>query len=212
MPTIDLSLPIRNAQPTFPGDPAVRIAPHGTLAKAGYNITALSFSTHCGTHLDAPRHFFDEGPAVDEIPLERFHGPAVLVDLGVLAASTPITVDLLAPHAPKFYPGATVLIRTGWDAAWGSDRYFRDYPSLTPGAARWIARRRIGLLGLDTPSPGQAWKETHEALLDPERAIVLVECLCNLDRLPAGFHFAAFPLAIAGADGSPVRAVAIVES
>ena len=212
MTVIDLSLPICNAQRTFPGDPPVRIAPHGTLADSGYNITALSFSTHCGTHLDAPRHFFDEGATVDEISPERFFGPAVLVDLGVLSASTEITVDMLSAQAVKFYPGAMVLIRTGWDAAWGTDRYFRDFPSLTPGAARWIARRRIGLLGLDTPSPGQAWKETHEALLDPERAIVLVECLANLDQLPAEFDFAAFPLAIAGVDGSPVRAVGIVNS
>ena len=210
MTVIDLSLPIRNAQPTFPGDPPVRVVPHGTLADSGYNITALSFSTHCGTHLDAPRHFFDKGATVDEIPLERLFGPAVLVDLGVLSAATEITVDMLASQAAKFYPGATVLIRTGWDAAWETARYFRDFPSLTPGAARWIAKRRIGLLGLDTPSPGQAWKETHEALLDPERAIVLVECLANLDKLPAEFDFAAFPLAIAGVDGAPVRAVGIV--
>ncbi|MBN2580444.1 MAG: cyclase family protein, partial [Pirellulales bacterium] len=153
---IDLSHPLEHGQLNFPFDPKPSVLVHNTIDSIGYNITQISLSTHQGTHLDAPFHFFDDGKTLDQIPLERFYGPAVLVDLapgGFLEAKQPITPEMFRPHEKKFTPGAKVLYRTGWDRAFGRPEFFRDFPSLTVEAARWIAQRRIGLLGMDTPTP-----------------------------------------------------------
>jgi arylformamidase len=211
---IDLSHPLVNGQLAYASDPELRIAAHETVASAGYNITQITMGTHQGTHLDAPYHFFDEGKTVDQMPLDRFYGPAALVDLAPnsrLAAKAPITLEMLLPHAAKFQAGAKVLYRTGWDRTFGTPECFSDAPSLTLEAARWIAKRRIGLLGTDTFSPSADWKDAHLALLREGVEIVIVEGLTNLDRLPERFIFIGFPLNFVGRDGSPIRAVALVE-
>ncbi|NUQ64455.1 MAG: cyclase family protein [Pirellulales bacterium] len=211
---IDLSHPLKDGQPSFPGDPQLSISVHSTVAAGGTNLTRLALGSHQGTHLDVPFHIFDTGPTLDRVPLERFFGPARLIDLapgGALAARTPIGPDWFEPHAEAFQPGARVLYRTGWDRTFGRAEFFTDYPTLTVAAAQWIAERRIGLLGMDTPTPGQEWRECHETLMREGVEIVLVEGLANLDRLPAAFTWIGFPLNFAGRDGSPIRAVALVD-
>lgn len=211
---IDLSHPLENGQPNFPFDPKLSVLVHNTVASIGYNITQISMSTHQGTHLDAPFHFYDDGKTIDQLPLARFYGPAALIDLApgsYLPAKSPITLEMLSPHAGLFMPNAKVIYRTGWDRAFGSTEFFSDFPTLTLDAAQWIAERRIGLLGMDTPTPSTDWKEVHLTLLRAGVEIVIVEGLTNLDRLPGQFTFAGFPLSIKGRDGSPIRAVAIVD-
>jgi len=210
---IDLSHPLEHGQLGFPDDPEMIVAVHGTLESLGYNLTRLSMSSHHGTHLDAPYHFFDDGQTVDQMPLDRFYGPAWLVDLAPgtsLKPKTPITVDMLRPHEAKFRPGAKVIYRTGWDRNFNRPAYFTDYPTLTLDAARWIAARRIGLLGMDTGTPSTDWQECHWILLGKGTEIVIVEGLTNLDKLPEQFTFIGFPLNLKGRDGSPIRAVAAV--
>jgi kynurenine formamidase len=211
---IDLSHPLEDGQLSFPSDPNVIIRVHETVATVGYNITQISMGTHQGTHLDAPYHFCDGGKTVDQMPLDRFYGPATLIDFApqsLLPAKISITLKMLKPHAEKFQPGAKVIYRTGWDRKFGSPECFSDAPSLTLEAARWIAERRIGLLGMDTLTPSTDGDEVHRALLKEGVEIVIVEGLTNLDRLPERFTFIGFPLNIKGRDGSPIRAVAVVE-
>ena len=211
---IDLSHPLEHGQPNFPFDPKISVLVHNTVASIGYNITQVSMSTHQGTHLDVPYHFYDDGKTVDQMPLNRFYGPAVLLDLApgtFLPAKTPITREMLVPHMEKFQPGAKVLYRTGWDRTFGASECFTEFPTLTLEAARWIAERRIDLLGMDTLTPSTEWKEVHLALLAKGVEIVIVEGLTHLEQLPEQFTFVGFPLNIEGRDGSPIRAVAIVE-
>ena len=211
---IDLSHPLADGLPNFPNDPQLSVKVHTTVAQSGYNLSHLSLSSHQGTHLDAPFHFYDDGATLDSIPLARFCGPATLVDLapgGALPASAPLTIDTFAPHAAAFTPGARVLYRTGWDRAFGTPRFFTWFPTLTLDAARWIASRGIGLLGMDTPTPSTDWLECHHILLAKGVEIVIVEGLTNLDRLPPTFRFIGFPLNIAGRDGSPIRAVVEID-
>lgn len=211
---IDLSHAIGDGSPSFPGDPACVIERHAAMPGAPCNVLKLTMSSHQGTHLDAPYHFYPTGRAVDEIRLDRFFGPAVLVDLAPGAALPPktsLTVDHFVPHEGLFTPGARVLYRTGWDRQVGRPEFFTDFPSLTVEAARWIAERRIDLLGMDTPTPSVDFLECHLALLAPGLEIVIVESLAGLDRLPRRFTLAAFPLKLRRGDGSPVRAVAMVE-
>ena len=117
---------------------------------------------------------------------------------------------MLRKHEAKFQSGAKVVCLDGWDRMFNRPEFFTDFPSFTVEAAQWIAARRIGLLGMDMPTPSTEWKEVHWALLGKGTEIVIVEGLANLDRVPERFTLAAFPLNITGRDGSPVRAVALL--
>jgi kynurenine formamidase len=164
--------------------------------------------------LDAPFHFYDDGKTVDQIPLDRFYGPATLVDFApgsFLKAKTPLTVEMFKPHAKYFKPGAKIIYRTGWSRKFGTAEFFSDFPTLTLDAARWIASKGIGLLGMDTPTPSTDWKECHHILLKSGLEIVIVEALKNLEKLPTQFTFMGFPLNIKGRDGAPIRAVALTK-
>jgi arylformamidase len=208
---IDLSHTLAPGMLSFPGDPEFRLRQHAAMPAASCNVAELTMGTHQGTHVDAPAHFYIRGTGVDAIPLEAVYGPASLVDLGVLAPKTAITREMFEAHEAKFGRGARVVYRTGWDKQFGMREFFTDYPTLTLDAARWIASRGIALLGMDTPTPSNEAVECHRILLAPGVEIVILEGLANLGKVPERFTLAAFPLKIAGGDGAPVRAVAIVD-
>jgi len=214
MPIIDLTHPLAHGQLNFPFDPKISILVHNTVASIGYNMTEMSMATHQGTHLDAPFHFYDDGKTIEQMDLEHFVGEAHLVDLapgGYLEASTPLTVGMFEAHADVFRPGARIIYRTGWDRAFGTPEFFSGFPTLTLEAARWIAGRGIRMLGMDTPTPSVDWKECHLILLKEGVEIVIVESLTHLEKLPPVFTFIGLPLKIVGRDGSPIRAVALVD-
>jgi len=208
---IDLSHPIQDGQAAFPPDPPIRIETTKTVASDGFYFSEIFLGSHHGTHLDAPFHFLPDAPTLDRIPLDRFYGPCRLVDLapgGNLPPQTPLTLDMLLPHADSFVSGQRVILRTGWYEQFGNPGYFTALPSLSAEAARWIAATGIVLLGMDMPTPSlDEATETHHALLGA--GIVVVEGLNNLHRLPAEFLFVGFPLNFVGGDGSPIRAVAV---
>ncbi len=152
---IDLSHPIEHGQLNFPWDPKPAVVVHNTVASIGYNITQVSLSTHQGTHLDAPFHFFDDGKTVDKLDLTRLYGEAHLVDFApgtALAPQTPLTLEMFMSHEAVFQPGVRVIYRTGWDRMFGRPEFFSKFPTMTLDAARWIASRGIALLGMDTPT------------------------------------------------------------
>ena len=214
MRLIDLSHPLIHGQANFPNDPKLSIIVHSTCSTTGYNMTQVSMATHQNTHLDAPFHFYDDGKTIDQLSLDRFYGPAHLIDFapgGMLEPNTPLTPEMFEPHAEVCKPGARIIFRTGWHRMFGGDKYFGPIPTLTLEAARWLADRRIGLIGMDTPTPSQQWLECHHILLHKDVEIIIVEGLTNLDQLPPRFTFIGFPLNFKGRDGSPIRAVAMVE-
>ena len=214
MRLIDLSHPLEHGQLNFPFDPKLSILVHNTVGSIGYNITQISMSTHQGTHLDAPFHFYDDGKTLDQMTLDQFYGECHLVDLapgGHLDAKTPLTIEMFEPHTAVFTEGAKIIYRTGWSRMFGQPEFFGEFPTLTLDAATWMAERKIGMIGMDTPTPSEDWLECHHILLKEGVEIVIVEGLTNLDQLPERFTFAGFPLNIKGRDGSPIRAVAIVE-
>jgi len=210
---IDLSQPLEHGQPNFPFDPKISITTHQRVPILGYNMAQINMGTHQGTHLDAPYHFIEDGRTIDQMPLEHFHGETSLIDLAPgshLEADTHLTISMFEPFEHLFKPGAKIIYRTGWDRHSGTDAYFSGFPTLDLETAKWIAKRKIGLLGMDTPTPSKEWLECHHILLGHGTEIVIVEGLINLDQLPGEFTFIGFPLNIKGRDGSPIRAVAML--
>jgi kynurenine formamidase len=211
---VDLSHPLENGQLNFTLDPKISVSAFHSVAQIGYNLTQLSLSTHQGTHVDAPYHFFDDGSTIDLLKLGLFYGEAAFIDFapnGALPVQTPLTAPMFMAHEALFQPGARIIYRTGWDRMFGKAEYFTQFPTLTLEAARWIASRKIAMLGMDTPTPSADWLECHKILLAKGTEIVLVEGLRGLEQLSSRFTFIGFPLNIKGRDGSPIRAVGILE-
>lgn len=193
--------------PFYPGDPE----PHFRQAAGAppWRVTELHLGTHTGTHIDAPSHFLPNGKTIDQYPLDHF------LLAGVVAPVTcqddePIEWDRLAAHLSGFPGGGALLIRTGWDGFWGSERYFR-HPFLSPEAASRLADSGVNLIGIDAlnvDSTVQGTSHAHRALLG--RDILIVENLARLDQLRPGvpYQCSFLPLRLAGLDGSPVRATA----
>jgi len=205
---IDLSHPLYDGAPAFPNDLVMSVRPKGVIAKDTYNTSLVTFGSHQGTHLDAMFHFFDDGRTLDRMPLDWFYGPARMLRIPK-APNTEITVADLVSHAAHLVAGAKIIVNTGWHQRYGQPEFFTDFPSFTLEAARYLAGRRIRLLGMDLPTPGKQWLELHHILLAADVEMVLVEGLANLDAVPDCFTFAGFPLNFRGRDGSPVRAVAL---
>ncbi len=204
------------------------------VVEQGYYYAAHRFRTaeHGGTHIDAPIHFHADGWTVDEIPLDRLVGPAVLVDVSDRCAKDPdhrVLVSDFEAWEKKHgrIPAASiVLIRTGFGRFWPDRKAYLGtdergapavaklhFPGLHPDAARWlIAERQIHAVGLDTASidhgPSTQF-ETHRALF--EANVPAFENLAGLDELPAtGFSVVALPIKIRGGSGGPLRAIAIL--
>jgi len=205
---IDLSHPLEHGQPTFPMDPKLSVVPHGTTKTLRYNITQIVMGSHQGTHLDAMYHFLDDGKTLDQMPLDWFYGPTTVLRIPKNAGDE-LTVADFEPFADVLVPGAKVIYETGWHRHFGAEHYFTEFPSLTLAAGQYLADRGIRMLGMDTPTPSRDWYEIHHILLGAE--IVVVESLAHLDRVPDTFTFMGFPLNFAGRDGSPIRAVALVD-
>ncbi|MFQ3293664.1 MAG: kynurenine formamidase [Natrialbaceae archaeon] len=221
----DLTHAVRSGMPIYPGDPPVSVAPHATMADDGYRGSALSLGSHAGTHVDAPAHTEPDGKTLDEIDVAAFRFDAAVIDCTDVGVRTAITRDTIESADPPIEADG-LLLHTGWDDYWGTDRY-RDHPYLSPSAAKWLAERGYHV-GLDTfgpdPTPPVETDDdgggtetaaeapgvpAHHALLGADRLVI--ENLRGLDRLPDRVTLQAFPLAIENGDGAPVRAVAVVE-
>lgn len=206
---VDLSHPLGPATPLFPGSPPVILSPLSTIPPDSLNATGLSASLHTGTHLDAPRHFYQRGQSVDQISLEGCLGPALRIDLSAKRPREEIHPGDLIPYQEAIRRHRRLLLDVGWAQHWGEERYFTDFPVLTGEAARWLADCQLLLLGIDTPSLDIPPNSAHRILL--EARVLILENLTHLDQLgQAEFQLIALPLRIAGAEASPVRAVALV--
>jgi kynurenine formamidase len=201
---VDLSLPIRDGGPSYPGDPICSVVPVKSMPDDDFNLRAISMGSHQGTHLDAPFHFLADGITIDQVPLEQTTGAAILVDLGDRPPRASIEIDDFA--GIDLQPGARLVYRLGWDRHVGEAGYFTDMPRLSLAAAAWLAERRLALLGMDSPTPNPDHAvEVHRLILGS--GAVLLEGLAGLDQLLAGaFWLHSAPLRIHGSDGAPVRA------
>lgn len=209
MQAIDLSHTIRTGMPVYPGDASPNVRRTHFIKKHGFAQTSLDLTTHAGTHVDAAAHLFLEAPTLDWLGPDNFTGWGAVLDLTTLSGPVIDQPDL-APLGDM--DGLDfVLLRTGWDRHWNTDRYYRDFPALTETGARFLAGLGLKGVGLDTPSPDPVDSHelpAHRILFD--HGLVIVENLTRLGDLPSeSFLFCCLPLKVADGEASPCRAVGI---
>lgn len=185
----------------------------GKLAMEGRMIL---MPEHCGTHLDVPRHFVENGTTVEKIPLEQLVLPGHLLDLTHKKNGEAITIaDFEAAEGKsgkKIGPGTATICWTGCDKDWGKPGFAKNRPYVPTDVAQWLVDRKItifctDLIGMDDPS--EWWWPTH--LIWLEAGICMVQQLCNLQKLAGKeFLFVCLPLKMRDGTASPVRPVALV--
>lgn len=202
---IDVTVPMRPRMPQWDGEEVFAATPLSRTPDDVSNVLHLTMTSHTGTHVDAPRHFIHDGATLDQIPLDRWVGPCLVVDFAALDQD--ITADdLMLTEIPD---GTERLIfKTRNSALWSSspDAFVHDYIALAPSGAEWLVESNVGLLGIDYLSIGSVRPdgvETHLTLLG--NGVVIVEGL-NLSTVAAGhYELLCFPLNLAGSDGAPAR-------
>ena len=187
-----------------------------------FNTFMVLVFEHAGTHVDAPVHLGGvEGPSIEDIPLERWMGDCCVLDMSHKREREFVSAEEIRAWEKAHGPieeEAIVLFDFGWQKRWRAPSgvenqpFLRDNPGLSEEAARYLAEKRVNLVGADTPtvdSYADPEERAHRVLLP--RGILILESAANLDRLPPrGAFFMAFPLKIRAGTGSPVRAIALV--
>lgn len=250
MSIVDLSAPIAPSPPELPQPLRTDIsyADHAQGARdieallgvpaqllrdgEGWAVEELSLGTHNTTHVDAPWHYNStvagrRAQTIDELPLEWFLGPGVVLDMTAKADGDPVTREEaeteLARIGHRLSAGDIVLVRTGCDALYGEADYMAHGPGVTVEATRWLWGQGVRVMGIDAwgwdrplhlqaaealerREPGVFWA-AHQA----DIPYCQIERLVNLGALPSsGFTVACFPLKVAGGSAGPARVVAIL--
>lgn len=204
----DVSVPIRDGGLVYPGNPPIHIELQQSIAKgAGANVSHVDFGSHTGTHVDAPRHFFDDGAGVDQIPLDLLIGEATLVSFGddVRAVTKGDLQKLDLTGVER------LLLHTRNSSYLTQDPNFhQDYTYLAPDGAEFLVSLGVKLVGIDYLSIEQFHSGHHLTHLTLLKAgVVIVEGL-NLDGVVDGrYELCCLPLRLVGCDGAPARAVLI---
>lgn len=219
MKIVDLSLGIHDGMITYPTSSHVKFESSivARIPIEGRETRKFTMGSHCGTHVDAPRHFVENGLTVDHYDVNDLIGEGYLIDLGVVEPQKVIeTVDFQNQLELAKQKGAKrLLFRANWSRFWNTKQYYKDWPYFSIEAMDLIIKSGIKLIGLDFPSPDSAYFGDDCSLDSPnhkklfEAKIILVEYLTNLDQLSKGPIFLmVMPLKLLGFDGAPSRVTA----
>ena len=213
MKIIDLSHTLENGMPFFPGTKEPRFEIFSTVEKDGYKETELKMLTHTGTHIDCPAHMLDNTFTTDTADLNLFYANSYVLDFSHKKQGEIIDVNAIKKYEKNLVNKQIVLIHTGWDRFWGTEKYFASYPYLSQNAVKYLIDFGIKGIGLDVISIDAIDAEkfvNHYEILG--KGGIIIENLRNLNELIGKeFIFSALPLKIKEGDGSPVRAIAILE-
>jgi len=214
---IDLSHTIEDGLTTYKGLPAPIICDYLSREKSKsvykspdeFHIAKIEMVGNTGTYIDCPFHRFENGKDFSEINLEAFYElEGVLITVPYQKS---LEIDAEYFHDLELKNKA-VLINTGWDKNWNTEKYYSNHPYLTVNAAEYLREQKIKLVGIDShniDNTNQNSRPVHTALLGSN--ILIVEHLCNLEKLyKKNFSFSAVPPKIKGTGTFPVRAMAKV--
>ncbi len=215
---IDLSHTIEHGMVTYPGLPVPVISDwlsrdaSQTRYALGttFQIGKIELLANTGTYVDAPFHRYDGGKDIADYPLQAVANLEGIVVQATERAGRALDEALLRGRDVR---GKAVLVHTGWDVHWRSERYGTGHPFLTRAAAEHLIAGGAALVGIDSLNIDDAAdgaRPAHTLLLGA--GIPIVEHLCGLRELPdAGFRFFAVPVKVRGMGSFPVRAFAVLE-
>jgi arylformamidase len=215
---IDLTYDIKEGMLSFPSHwhIPVEVSILGRHSLEHRETRKVVFSTHTGTHIDAPAHFIKNGKTLSDIPLEKLVGQAVLIDLSFAKVGDEIGVDILKEKLKKYSDIKKIVFFFDWGQYWDHEKFYDNWPHFSKDAIKYLAKLNIDFIGMDTPSPDfyeNGWKSksdspNHKILLAKE--IVICEYMANLDKIEKDiFELYVLPIKLEGSDGAPARCIAV---
>jgi arylformamidase len=204
MPIHDVTVPMHPAMPVWPNDPPLKFQFIRKLALGhASNNSWMALGSHTGTHIDAPLHFIEGGPAVDAIPPEALVGPCRVVDVGEAPVITrPMLEGMDLAGAER------LLFRTA-TSAWIAETFREDFVGFAEDAAGYLAEEiRPMLVGIDSPALdpfGTPGHPAHMAILGSGTVRGAIEWLALADVEPGDYHLFCGPLRLTGAEAAPCR-------
>jgi kynurenine formamidase len=214
---IDLSHTIDNGMITYEGLPGPAISDFLSRTRSReryspgteFHIALIEMVSNTGTYMDTPFHRYEGGRDLADLELEKLVGLEAIT----VGAHDPEYNAIDKSFFTDFdLTGRAVLVNTGFDRYWGTDKYFHNHPYLTKDAAEYIASQSPILVGIDTyniDNTEDLSRPVHSILLGKD--ILIIEHMCNLRELPEkGYRFTAVPQKIRGVGSFPVRAFATI--
>lgn len=219
---IDLSQPIHTGMPVYPILPKTFLQRYHTFEEFEdgrmwpASTDLLIMSTHAGTHIDAPAHIKPGVMTIDQADLAVMFGEAVWLDFSRKQPGEEVSRDdlqqALNAIEVELRLRLIVLFHTGVSKLWGRPEYPHTVVGISPEAVEWMLDRGVVVYGVDGPSPDIDTKNLPNHQLLARRPHHHIENLTNLDRIPVSrFTFFGLPIALRGATGAPIRAVAVVD-
>jgi arylformamidase len=204
MKLIDVSVPLDANLPTYPGNTPFSLEAIKRISRGdSSNVSTLHMSAHAGTHVDAPRHFFDEAPGTEVLPLEMLIGRARVIEI---TSRKGVTAEALA--ATDLSEDVRVLIKTYNSRLWGDPVFHTDFIGVTESGAKHLVEHGVKVVGVDYLSVEEFKKPgapAHHVLLGG--GTIVIEGLNLRDVEPGVYEMFCLPLCIVGSDGAPARVV-----
>ena len=204
MKLIDVSVPLDQSLASYPNNLPFSLEAIKRIARGdSSNVSALHMSAHTGTHVDSPRHFYDEGTGTEALALEMLIGRTRVIELRARAG---ITAEELA--AVDLSEDVRVLIKTPNSKLWGDPEFHKEYVGVTESGAKYLVDHGIKVVGVDYLSvevfktPGAP---AHHVLLGG--GTIVIEGLNLRDVEPGIYEMICLPLKVVGSDGAPARVV-----
>ncbi len=204
----DVTVPISNKMPVWPGDPPVQLKAksHQSRDKTHtVHVTAIELGSHTGTHMDAPFHMIERGRTLSDIPLDTLVGTATVVEIPSARSVGRAELE------PLNWTGVErVLLKTENSKHWNDGRFYEEFVYLEPDGAQFLVDHGVRLVGIDYLSIDKFRSESHPShFVLLEKNVVIIEGL-NLNAVPQGnYTIYALPLNLQDADGGPTRVVLI---
>ncbi|MFC1517414.1 cyclase family protein [Candidatus Margulisiibacteriota bacterium] len=200
----DVTILIHDAMACWPSDPAVKIKKFKDISCGNSsNVKIIQIGTHTGTHIDAPIHMLSHGASLDDIPLNKLVGNAIVVDIGDAKSISLNQLQRISIDGVKI-----ILFKTKNSQIFPKGKFNEYFIYLEEVAAQYLVNKGIELVGIDGPSIDkykQPDHPVHQILLGNN--VVIIEML-DLSKVMAGvYKITALPLKIKGADGAPARVI-----
>ncbi len=195
MKTFDLSMPISEKTPVYPGDPLPKIVQSATIKENGWSEKRITFTTHFSTHIDAPFHMLEKGKKLDAFPLSTFFGSAIVL-------------DLKKPDLKKVKKGDIVFLYSGHTEKMYHPDFFKNNPVISERLANDLIQKKIKIIGFDSYTVDNEPFPVHKVFM--RQNILIVENVVNLKKLVnKRFTCYILPLPIKDADGAPCRVIGL---
>jgi arylformamidase len=209
---VDLSYPVSSDMLIYPGTERPSFQWLGRANSEGYNLTKMTMLVHTGTHVDAPLHFLDNVPSIDEIPVDVLFGSAKLYRFPDPPTGQEISLEFVIASGIQIDEGDIFVMATGIENYAEQREYNYQFPYPSEELANWLIEKKIKAYMTDATAVDPYGSENspiHHIILGA--GIPIVENLRNLTNLPENkpFIISALPLKLKGREGAPCRAVAL---